>query len=321
MNICRLLTTLMIVSLLTWSCSSKTGKPAEHQVRFLNGSTKNRLEVLDWGGEGQAIIFLSGAGNSGHVFDEFAPRFTDRFHVYALSRRGYGASEPSTGYDMKTLTDDILAIMDSLKIEKVIFVGHSIAGDEMSKFAVLHPSRVDKIIYLDAAYDRTKVSEYVKYFPEFPKPNAEDSSSFLRYKKFMVSQSGVSLPDEEIKQTSIFSKEGRYVKDVTADSIGGALFVSVEHPDYNQIKCPALAIYAVSDSIIQLAPFYAKLDAVNKKKVDTLYSVWNEFNNGERARFSKEVQGGSVKEVRGANHYLFISNTAETEKLMREFLK
>jgi len=77
----------------------------------------------------------------------------------------------------------------------------------------------------------------------------------------------------------------------------------------------------VSDSIIQLAPFYAKLDAVNKKKVDTLYSVWNEFNNGERARFSKEVQGGSVKEVRGANHYLFISNTAETEKLMREFLK
>ena len=137
----------------------------------------------------------------------------------------------------------------------------------------------------------------------------------------MATLNGVPMPDEDIRQTCIFSKEGRYLKDVTADSIGGALFVSVEHPDYNQIKCPALAIYAVSDSIIQLAPFYAKLDAVNKKKVDTLYSVWNEFNNGERARFRKEVQGGSVKEVRGANHYLFISNTAETEKVMREFLK
>ena len=176
MKTCRLLTTLIILSFLTWSCSSNRDKPAEHQVKFLQGSTHNKLEVLDWGGEGQAIIFLTGLGNSGHVFDEFAPRFTDRFHVYAVSRRGYGASEPSTGYDMKTLTDDILAVMDSLQIEKVIFAGHSIAGDEMSKLAVLYPSRVDKIIYLDAAYDRTKVAEFVKYFPEFPQPNAEDSS-------------------------------------------------------------------------------------------------------------------------------------------------
>jgi hypothetical protein len=110
------------------------------------------------------------------------------------------------------------------------------------------------------------------------------------------------------------------VKVVTADSISGALFVSVEHPEYNQIKCPALAIYAVSDSIIQLAPFYATLDDVNKRKVDTLYNILNEHNNRERARFRKEVQDGIVKEIIGANHYLFISHTAETEKLMREFL-
>jgi pimeloyl-ACP methyl ester carboxylesterase len=180
---------------------------------------------------------------------------------------------------------------------------------------------VDRIIYLDAAYDRTKSSEFVKYFPEFPKANMNDSSSFLNYKKFMTVQSGVILPDEEIRQIFIFSKDGRYIKDVTADSIGGALFTSVEHPNYNQIKCPALAIYALNDSIIQFAPFYAKLDAINKKKVDMLYSIFTEFAIEEGARFMKEEPGGIVKEIRGANHYLFISNTAETEKLIRDFLK
>ena len=313
--------TLIMVSFLIWSCSPKSDKPVEHQVRFLKGSTNNSLEVLDWGGEGQAMIFLSGIGNSGHVFDEFAPRFTDQYHVYALTRRGFGASEPSAGYDMKTLKDDILAVIDSLKIEKVILVGHSIAGDEISKFAVLHPSRVERIIYLDAAYDRTKAAEFMKYFPEFPKANGNDSSSFLNYKKFMERRAGVNFPEEDIRQTSIFSDDGRYVKEVTADSIGGALFSSVEHHDYSQIKCPALAIYALNDSIIQFVPFYTNLDDVNKKKADTLYSLFTDFTIRERTRFMKEVHGGIAKDIMGANHYMFISHSAETEKLMRDFLK
>jgi non-heme chloroperoxidase len=307
---------------MTWSCSTrKTDNPIMHQIKFLNGSTNNKLEVLDWGGEGKTMILLSGMGNTGHVFDEFAPKFTDRFHVYAITRRGFGASLPSVRYDMKTLTDDILAVIDSLRKEKVILVGHSIAGDEITKFAVLHPSRVDKIVYLDAAYDRTTINQFIKYFPEFPKASTEDSSSFLNLKKFLTTRSGVSMPDEDIRQISIFSGEGKFVKDVTADSIIGALFASVEHPDYNHIKCPALAIYAFNDSITQAIPFYAKLDPINRQKADTLYHVFNKFSDEERARFKKEVQGGIVKEVRGANHYIFISHPGETEKLIREFLQ
>jgi len=320
MNIYRLFTPLVIF--LCWSCSAPQTKfPGEHQIKFLNGSTNNKLEVLDWGGEGKAMIFLSGLGNTGHVFDEFAPKFTDSFHVYAITRRGFGASLPSVGYDMKTLTDDILSVINSLHIEKVILIGHSIAGDEITKFAVMHPSRIDKIIYLDAAYDRTSVNQFMKYFPEFPKASKEDSSSFVNFKNFLTTQSGVNIPDEDIKQISIFSKEGKYLKDVTADSIIGALFASVEHPDYSLIKCPALAIYALNDSISQAIPFYTKLDSGNRQKADTLFPILNKFSDEERARFKKQIKGGIVKELRGANHFLFISHPDETEKMMREFLR
>src|SRR4051812_22060568 len=67
-----------------------------------------KLHYLDWGGKGKVLLFLAGLGNSAHIFDDIAPKFTGRFHVLALTRRGHGQSDkPATGYDLPTLTDDI----------------------------------------------------------------------------------------------------------------------------------------------------------------------------------------------------------------------
>ncbi|MEO6655872.1 MAG: DUF3471 domain-containing protein, partial [Pyrinomonadaceae bacterium] len=51
-----------------------------------------KMHYLDWGGSGDVIIMLAGFGNDGHTFDEIAPGFTDKFHVIALTRRGFGES-------------------------------------------------------------------------------------------------------------------------------------------------------------------------------------------------------------------------------------
>ena len=124
-------------------------------TKYVKGSTGNKLEVLDWGVSGKPILFLSGLGNSAHVFVDFTPKFTNRFHVYAMTRRGFGTSEQtSTGYSIDTLAKDILAVVDALHLDKVIVIGHSIAGDEISKFASSYPNRVEKIVYLNAAHDR-----------------------------------------------------------------------------------------------------------------------------------------------------------------------
>ena len=71
------------------------------------------LEVVDWGGRGRPLVFLAGGGNTAHVFDTFAPQFTDSFHVVGITRRGFGASAgaaPPTILD--TLVADIAAAGD-----------------------------------------------------------------------------------------------------------------------------------------------------------------------------------------------------------------
>jgi pimeloyl-ACP methyl ester carboxylesterase len=51
-----------------------------------------RLEVLDWGGSGRPLVLLPGGGDTAHVFDEFASTLTADFHVYGITRRGFGES-------------------------------------------------------------------------------------------------------------------------------------------------------------------------------------------------------------------------------------
>lgn len=114
-----------------------------------------KLHYLDWGGAGRTLIFLAGMGSSAYIFGKFAPRFADKFRALALTRRGQGDSDyPETGYDADTLTEDIHQFMDALRVEKAVLAGHSLAGVELTHFAATHPSRVEKLIYLDALDDR-----------------------------------------------------------------------------------------------------------------------------------------------------------------------
>jgi len=312
---------ILATIVLSFSCDKKNEKLPSHEIKFIKISNEVSLEVLDWGGNGAPILFLSGLGNSAHVFDDFAPKFTDKFHVYALTRRGFGASsQPKNGYDIKTLSQDIISVIDQLHLKKVILVGHSIAGEEMTKTGNDYPDRIEKIIYLDAAYDRTLLANQFTPMPEDPTPNATDSTSIQTMKKFWKELRGVSFPNEELQQIMTFSKEGKYLKDVTPVAIAGSIFKNVIKPEYSTIKCPSLAIYAKYDSVKVAFAFYEMLDSVNKNKANQFFPIWIEISTESSGRFLKESKNGIVKRIKGY-HYIFISNSDETEKSMRDFLK
>ena len=133
--------------------------PSPHKSLFVTVQPGVKLEVLDFGGgsgggSGPALIFLSGLGGTGHGFDSFALKFTNKHHVYAITRRGFGASssppDSDANYDADRLGDDVLAVMAALHLEKPVIAGHSIAGEELSSIGTRHPERVAGLIYLDA---------------------------------------------------------------------------------------------------------------------------------------------------------------------------
>src|SRR5262245_23680285 len=98
----------------------------EFPIRMISVSPGVSLQVLDWGGRGRPLVFLAGLGNTAHVFDDFAPQFTDRFHVLGITRRGFGASagaEPANNLD--TLVADVVAVLGPLKAGSLLLLRHS----------------------------------------------------------------------------------------------------------------------------------------------------------------------------------------------------
>ncbi len=146
---------LFLPNLISAQTQTRPPDTSPHKSEFVtvNGV---KLNYLDWGGSGEAILFLHGFPGSAHNFDELAPKFVDKFRVVGLSRRGHGQSEKvETGYEIENLVKDITQFLDHMKIYRVNLVGFSTAGDELTKFANLYPKRVIKLVYLEAAYDKT----------------------------------------------------------------------------------------------------------------------------------------------------------------------
>jgi non-heme chloroperoxidase len=147
-----------LVPFATLACVGQSGAapwhdPSPHSVRMVSVDKDVQLEVLDWGGTGRPVVLLTGLGNTAHVYDDFALKLTGKYHVYGITRRGYGVSSaPATGYESDRLGDDVLAVLDTLKIARPVLVGHSIAGEELSSIASRSPERIAGAVYLDSAY-------------------------------------------------------------------------------------------------------------------------------------------------------------------------
>jgi pimeloyl-ACP methyl ester carboxylesterase len=106
---------LVLLTMAGFRRSAKWSDPAAHKIGFLTASGV-RLQCLDWGGSGLALILIDGCGDNPHIFDDFAPAFTDRIRVIAYARRGHGESEAKEPYDRETLAEDLRGVPDRIAI-------------------------------------------------------------------------------------------------------------------------------------------------------------------------------------------------------------
>ena len=295
------------------------------RVTFMELDPGVRLELLDWGGKGKPLIFLAGLGNTAHVYEDFAHHFVKNYRVYGLTRRGYGASsQPKYGYDIPTLAKDIKDVIDKLGLDKVILIGHSIAGDEMTAFATTYPERVDKLVYLDAAYDR---SDFVNLMRKAPYPpqaqplmSAADSASSLTVAAYLSNVFGMKYPEAEVLATRTFTEEGKLSGSVTPDRIGIKIIMSLKPPEYQKIQCPTLAIYAVFNHVNELFPNYESFDQHNKLMAHQAMEVLKPYVLDQIQYYMDHIEGEQVVKFDGADHFVFLTHEREVVGEMLEFL-
>jgi pimeloyl-ACP methyl ester carboxylesterase len=92
------------------------------------------------------------------------------------------------------------------------------------------------------------------------------------------------------------------------------------HPDYRAAHAPALAIYAVVDSAPQLFPLWTTLEAAGRAEARHFTATLQTWAATERARLGCDLPTAQVRELHGANHYVFSSHPGAVTQAMRAFL-
>lgn len=101
-----------------------------------------KLEYTE-SGRGYPVVFIHGYPLNSTCWTEVATEMEGRYRVITPDLRGFGKSPvPDAIYRMEELAEDVAVLLESLKLEKYVLVGHSMGGYVALTLARLHPERL-----------------------------------------------------------------------------------------------------------------------------------------------------------------------------------
>ncbi|MFT4770208.1 MAG: pimeloyl-ACP methyl ester carboxylesterase [Cryomorphaceae bacterium] len=100
-------------------------------------------------GSGEPLIILHGLFGSSDNWQTLGKQFAEDFSVYLVDQRNHGKSPHSDEFNYDLLAQDLNQFMEEQGIDQATFIGHSMGGKAVMRFAQLFPSKVKKIAVAD----------------------------------------------------------------------------------------------------------------------------------------------------------------------------
>jgi pimeloyl-ACP methyl ester carboxylesterase len=225
-------------------------------------------------------------------------------------------SKPASGYDVDTRARDDVRVLDQLHIRAAIFVGHSMAGDELSKLGAAYPDRVKKLVYLDA-YDYGEHSKLAQ--PPSPEYTDADLASVERYSSATARFFGQREPNQAVCGTVRLDEAGRVIGPSSPPEVADKLKRGSQQAQYDRITAPALGIFAPF-TLQQRLPLFYYLTPAQQAEYERDWPPLVAWQTDAINRFRTGIRNSRVVELPGANHYIYLNNEAVVVREMREFL-
>lgn len=102
-------------------------------------------------GQGQPLLILHGLFGTLDNWQTLAKRFAEHYNVFIVDLRNHGRSPHSDEHTYELMADDVLELIDDLKIPTPAIMGHSMGGKVAMQFALKYPTRLTKLIVVDIA--------------------------------------------------------------------------------------------------------------------------------------------------------------------------
>jgi pimeloyl-ACP methyl ester carboxylesterase len=128
--------------------------PSMERHRIWVGPADAHLALARWGetdARKPPALLLHGTGFVAEVWDEVANRLASRYTVYALDRRGHGASHKPAAdrYHFLDFACDVCAAIDALGLSDIYGIGHSAGATDLLLAAKLRPGRFKRLFVME----------------------------------------------------------------------------------------------------------------------------------------------------------------------------
>ena len=222
------------------------------------------------------------------------------------------------------LSEDIVRVLDTLKLSKPILIGHSFGGQDQTILAENHPERIAALVYLNSAEDPT-VTDYGVRPPDgkrlpATKRDPPDFSSFQAYRVSEMRIHGVAFPEAEVRQQYAANPDGTVGKYLVSSQVREAMFKGLEKPDFTRIKVPVLAFFAAPISLEDEILKYQPRNEDQRSAVEQQYRFEMAVRDRHVQDLKKGVPSARIVELSNANFYIFLSNEGDLLRELQSFI-
>ncbi|AZB23319.1 alpha/beta fold hydrolase [Chryseobacterium bernardetii] len=188
--------------------NSKNIAEADKSIYGKNDSAGKYLKLKDTDlyyevyGTGEPLVLLH--GNSGSIKDYYQqiPVLSKQYKIIAVDTRGQGKSKDTSKKDFtyKLFADDVKALADELKLDKVNIVGWSDGGNTGLEFALKYPERLNKLVTIGAnafpeGVEDKLIERFTSQIKQLNDMASGETFNERRLLKIMLTEPGISKDD------------------------------------------------------------------------------------------------------------------------------
>ncbi len=112
-------------------------------------------------GDGDPLIFIPGIVSNIYEYKKILTPLSKHFKLIAVDNRGTGKSDKPKlpKYTIEMMADDVIGVMDNLKLEKVHVIGISMGGNVAISLYCRNPKRINSLILISTYAKRPETSK------------------------------------------------------------------------------------------------------------------------------------------------------------------
>ena len=229
-------------------------------MNHITMADKTTLYVKDWG-SGRPVILLHGWPLSSDSWDDQAMAIAGAgYRAIAYDRRGFGrSSQPWSGYDYDTLTDDLATVIKQTGAQDAILVGFSMGGGEVARYMSRHDGKsvgkavlVSSVVpYMLKTSDNSEGTDQ-SVFDEMSAGMKADRAKF--FGNFFKDFFGVSLLSSPVSEELVeWARSVAMQASLKATlACAGAFSTTDFRPDLAHFKVPTLIIHGTDDKTVPI---------------------------------------------------------------------